>query len=76
MTNDIQPIWCRKLLIPAAALACAVMSGEVNMGFFNTPTVISQIRDGKLRALAVTSLTRSPLLPNLPTLDEQGAKVD
>ncbi len=52
----------------------AVMSGEVNMGFFNTPTVISQIRDGKLRALAVTSLTRSPLLPNLPTLDEQGVK--
>ena len=52
----------------------AVMSGEVNMGFFNTPTVISQIREGKLRALAVTSLTRSPLLPNLPTLDEQGVK--
>ena len=52
----------------------AVMSGEVNMGFFNTPTVIGQIRDGKLRALAVTSLTRSPLLPNLPTLDERGVK--
>ena len=52
----------------------AVMSGEVNMGFFNTPTVISQIRDGKLRALAVTSLTRSPLLPNVATLDEQGVK--
>ncbi len=52
----------------------AVMSGEVNMGFFNTPTVINQIREGKLRALAVTSLTRSPLLPNLPTLDEQGVK--
>ncbi len=52
----------------------AVMSGEVNMGFFNTPTVISQIRDGKLRALAVTSLTRSPLLPDVPTLDEKGVK--
>ena len=52
----------------------AVMAGEVSMGFFNTPTVIGQIRDGKLRALAVTSLTRSPLLPNLPTLDEQGVK--
>ncbi|MBL8359094.1 MAG: tripartite tricarboxylate transporter substrate binding protein [Rubrivivax sp.] len=52
----------------------AVMSGEVAMGFFNTPTVISQIKDGKLKALGVTSLTRSPLLPQVPTLDEQGIK--
>ena len=52
----------------------AVMAGEVAMGFFNTPTVINQIREGKLKALAVTSLTRSPLLPNLATLDEQGVK--
>ena len=52
----------------------AVMSGEVNMGFFNTPTVISQIREGKLKALAVTSLQRSPLLPDVPTLDELGVK--
>lgn len=50
----------------------AVMSGEVNMGFFNTPTVISQVREGKLKALAVTSLKRSPLLPDVPTLDELG----
>lgn len=52
----------------------AVMSGEVAMGFFNTPTVINQIRDGKLRALGVTSLARSPLLPDVPTLDEKGIK--
>ena len=52
----------------------AVMSGEVAMGFFNTPTVISQIKDGKLKALGVTSLKRSPLLPDVPTLDEQGIK--
>jgi len=52
----------------------AVMSGEVAMGFFNTPTVIGQIKDGKLKALGVTSLTRSPLLPSVPTLDEQGVK--
>jgi tripartite-type tricarboxylate transporter receptor subunit TctC len=36
--------------------------------------VIGQINDGKLKALAVTSLTRSPLLPSVPTLDEQGVK--
>lgn len=52
----------------------AVMSGEVTMGFFNTPTVIKQYQAGKLKALAVTSLKRSPLLPELPTLDELGIK--
>ena len=52
----------------------AVMANEVSMGFFNTPSVISQIRDGKLKALAVTSKTRIPLFPALPTLDESGLK--
>lgn len=52
----------------------AVMTGEVDMGFFNTPTVIGQIKDGKVRALGVTSLARSPLLPGVPTLVEQGIK--
>ena len=52
----------------------AVMSGEVNMGFYNTPTVISQIKANKLKALAVTSLTRSSLLPQLPTLEASGVK--
>ena len=51
-----------------------VMGEEVTMGFFNTPTVIAQIRDGRLRALGVTSLARSPLLPDVPTLDEAGVK--
>ena len=35
---------------------------------------IEHIRNGKLKALAVTSLARSPLLPNVPTLDEAGVK--
>ena len=52
----------------------AVMTGEVSMGFFNTPTVIGQIKEGKVKALGVTSLKRSPLLPNVPTLDELGVK--
>ncbi len=52
----------------------AVMSEEVAMGFFNTPTVIAQIKDGRLKALGVTSLQRSPLLPDVPTLDEAGIK--
>src|SRR5262245_17680731 len=52
----------------------AVMTGEVSMGFFNTPTVIGQIKDGKVKALGVTSLTRSKQLPDVPTLDAQGIK--
>jgi tripartite-type tricarboxylate transporter receptor subunit TctC len=51
-----------------------VMTGEVSMGFFNTPTVIGQIAGGKLKPLGVTSLKRSAQLPDVPTLDEQGIK--
>jgi tripartite-type tricarboxylate transporter receptor subunit TctC len=52
----------------------AVMSKEVSVGFFNTPTVIAQIKDGRLKPLGVTSLKRSPLLPQVATLDEQGVR--
>jgi tripartite-type tricarboxylate transporter receptor subunit TctC len=51
-----------------------IVNGEITMGFFNLPTVIDEIRAGKLKALAVTSLTRSPYLPNVPTLDASGLK--
>ena len=57
---------------PAGVLAVA--NGEVVMGLFNTPTVIGQIKSGKLRALAVTSAERSPLLPEVPTMIEAGVK--
>jgi tripartite-type tricarboxylate transporter receptor subunit TctC len=51
-----------------------IVSGEITMGFFNLPTVIEEIKAGKLKALAVTSPARSPHLPNLPTLDASGLK--
>jgi tripartite-type tricarboxylate transporter receptor subunit TctC len=51
-----------------------IVSGEITMGFFNLPTVIEQIKAGKLKALGVTSLTRSPHLPDVPTLDASGLK--
>ena len=54
----------------------AVMADKVAMGLFNTPTVIAQLRDGRLKALGVTRLQRSPLLPDVPTLDEAGIKGD
>jgi len=55
---------------PPAVLA--VVNGEVTMGFFNTPTVLGQIKAGKLKALAVTSKDRSAILPDVPTMIEAG----
>ena len=55
---------------PAAVLA--VVNGEVTMGFFNAPTVVGQIKAGKLKALAVTSKDRSVMLPDVPTMMEAG----
>lgn len=52
----------------------AVANGEVQMGLFNTPTVLGQIKAGTLKALAVTSEKRSTLLPELPTMIESGVK--
>src|ERR1700710_2635912 len=51
-----------------------IMGGEITMGFFNLPTVIDEIKTGKLKALAVTSPARSPHLPDVPTLDASGLK--
>ncbi|MEO8134946.1 MAG: tripartite tricarboxylate transporter substrate-binding protein [Betaproteobacteria bacterium] len=50
------------------------MTGEVDLGFYNMPTVIGLIKENQVRALAVTSLSRSKPLPELPTLDEAGVK--
>ena len=55
---------------PAAVLA--VINGEVTTGFFNAPTVVSQIKAGKLKALAVTTKDRSVILPDVPTMMETG----
>jgi tripartite-type tricarboxylate transporter receptor subunit TctC len=52
----------------------AVANAEVAMGFFNTPTVLSLIKSGKLKAIAVTSAQRSDLLPDVPTMIESGIK--
>jgi tripartite-type tricarboxylate transporter receptor subunit TctC len=57
---------------PAAIMG--VVNGEVAMGLFNPPTVISLIQGGKLKAIAITSEARSPLLPQVPTMIEEGMK--
>jgi tripartite-type tricarboxylate transporter receptor subunit TctC len=51
-----------------------LMGGQVQMSFQNLNAVISQIKAGSLKAIAITSKQRSPLLPDVPTLDESGIR--
>lgn len=51
-----------------------VMGGQVPLFFANMASSISLIQTGKLRAIAVTSRTRSAALPNVPTIEEAGLK--
>ena len=56
----------------SAALLNDLVAGRVTMFFGSIASVLPLVRDGQLRALAVTSLRRSPAMPDLPTLDELG----
>jgi tripartite-type tricarboxylate transporter receptor subunit TctC len=49
-----------------------VIGGRVTMTFQNAGAILPSVRDGKLRALAVTSRERSPNIPEYPTMAEQG----
>ena len=49
-----------------------LIGGQLNLMFDQVSTSAPQIKAGKVRALAVTSLKRSPLLPEVPTADEAG----
>ncbi|HUN68153.1 MAG TPA: tripartite tricarboxylate transporter substrate binding protein [Burkholderiales bacterium] len=49
-----------------------ILSGRVSMMFENMPGAVSYIKSGKMRALAVTGLKRTPALPEVPTVAESG----
>ena len=51
-----------------------LLGGQTEATFMNINTGLTNIRAGKLRALAITSFKRSPLLPEVPTMDELGLK--
>jgi len=51
-----------------------LLGGQTDASFQNVNAVIQHIRAGKLRAIAITSAKRSPLLPDVPTLAEAGVK--
>jgi len=61
--------------IPYKGRATAIpdlLGGRVTMMFDNMPSSLPLVKEGKLRALGVTSLKRSPAAPEIPTIAEQG----
>ena len=56
---------------PAPAMQ-DLIGGQVDCGFLAAPTVLPQIQGGRVTALATSGKTRSPLLPELPTIAESG----
>jgi tripartite-type tricarboxylate transporter receptor subunit TctC len=56
----------------SAPLLQDLLGGHIDASFATTPTVLTHVQGGQLRALAVASPNRSPHLPNLPTLAEAG----
>jgi tripartite-type tricarboxylate transporter receptor subunit TctC len=47
-----------------------LITGNMNVMFDNLPSALPHIKSGRLKALAVTSRTRSPALPDVPTIEE------
>lgn len=63
------------LHVPYRGSAPAVtdlLGGQVQSMFDNTPSALPHVQGGRLRAIAITSAKRSPLLPDVPTLAESG----
>ena len=58
---------------PAAAIN-AVVAGHTQLASTSMPPAVPMIKAGRLKALAVTSATRSPLLPDVPSITEFGYK--
>ncbi len=56
----------------AAPAVNDLLGGQVQMGIFDVPVLLGHIRSGKLKALAVTSASRAPTLPDVPTTAEGG----
>lgn len=54
----------------SAPAVAAVLGGEASISFSTTPAALPHVKAGKLRALAVTSLNRSAVVPDVPTMNE------
>ena len=53
-------------------MAAAIIAGESTFSISPAAAVVSHVKAGRLRGLAISSKTRSPLMPELPTVDEAG----
>lgn len=51
-----------------------LLGGQVDAAFVNINGIIQHVKAGKVRALAISSEKRSPLMPDVPTLQEQGVR--
>jgi tripartite-type tricarboxylate transporter receptor subunit TctC len=51
-----------------------LLGGQIDMMITDTATGLPQVKGGKVRALGVTATKRSPLAPDVPTIDEAGVK--
>jgi tripartite-type tricarboxylate transporter receptor subunit TctC len=51
-----------------------LLGGQIDMMITDTATGLPQVKGGKVRALGVTARTRTPLAPDIPTIDEAGVK--
>ena len=58
----------------AAPAVTDLIAGHVSIMFDNLASALPQIKGGRTRALAVTTLSRSTMIPDLPTIDESGLK--
>jgi tripartite-type tricarboxylate transporter receptor subunit TctC len=58
--------------VNAAQGTTQVMAGEIPINVTNMPFIIAQIKAARLRAIGVASAKRQPLLPDVPTMQEQG----
>ena len=56
----------------AAQASNDLIGGQIDMYLSSVPTLIGHVRNGKMRALAVTSAQRVPDLPDVPTIAERG----
>jgi tripartite-type tricarboxylate transporter receptor subunit TctC len=50
------------------------IAGQIPVGVFNLPAMVAPVQSGRLRGLAVTTTTRAPQLPAVPTVDESGLR--
>ena len=70
-----QRIGAKNIHVPyrgAAPMNTDLLTGSIDFAFAHITSIVEQVRGGNVRALAVTSKDRSPLLPDVPTMAEQG----